>query len=114
MTVKVEIGEFRDNLARDLQQSLQRIIDRFSKKDSYWLLVYATSIENNVQTKIMRLSQCPPRMLGTMCYYVDNKKCQLKRLWVLPLDIPRDPDTIDFESGLEEIAKSAGAEVIVY
>ena len=111
---KVEIGEFRDNLSRDLSHSLSRVIDRFAKEKSYWILVYATTYGNDVQTKIIRLSTCPPRMLGTMCYYVDNKKCQLTRLWVLPLDIPRDPDTVDLETGLKEIAKSARAQVIVY
>lgn len=110
----VEIGEFRNELARDLQQNLQRIIDRYSKENSYWLLVFATNIGSDIQTKMIRLSQCPPKMLGTMCYYVDNKKCELRRLWVLPLDIPRDPGVIDLDKGLEEVAKSAKAEMIVY
>jgi len=114
MTEKIEIGEFRNELARDLQQNLGRIIDRYSKEEPYWLLVFATNIGKDIQTKIMRLSLCPPKMLGTICYYVDNKKCELRRLWVLPLDIPRDPDIIDLDKGLEEIAKSAKAQVIVY
>lgn len=111
---KVEHGEFRNQLALDLQSNLEKTVNRYQKRPPYWLLVYAAILDDVVYTKILRLSQCPPKMLGTMCYYVDNKEGQLKRLWVLPLDIPRDPGVIDLESGLEEIAKSADADVLVY
>jgi len=111
---KIEHGEFRDNLARDLQVNIERTIDMFKKEESYWLLVFATDVSGDISTKILRLSKCPPKMLGTICYHVDNKKSQLKRLWVLPLDIPRDPDVIDLPSGLEEIAKSVEADILVY
>jgi hypothetical protein len=30
----------------------------------------------------------PPRLLGTLCYKVDNRVGTLTRLWVLPLDVP--------------------------
>jgi len=113
VTERMEHGEFRNELARDLQNNLERMVNRFKGEKSYWILVYATNLSANIQTKIIRLSQCPPKMLGTMCYFVDNKKGQLRRLWVLPLDIPRDPGVIDLESGLEEIAKSVDANILI-
>lgn len=110
----IEIGEMRNQLALDLQRDLERVINKNKKDSSYFLLVYANMVDNDICTKIMKLHTRPPKMLGTMLYRVDNDKGQLRRLWCLPLDLPRSPEYISIEEGLEEVMKSAEGVAIAY
>jgi len=113
--MKFEMGELRSYAALDLQRNIERVIEQHQKGPNYWILVYADLIgETQIVTKIMRLTQKPPKMIGTICYRVDNRKGQMWREWLLPLDIPRDDEVISLEEGLEEIAKFAQNVPIVY
>lgn len=112
---KTEIGEMRNQLARDLQGSLERTIQRYKdKKEPYFLLVHAEMVDNNIATKIIRLEEQPPRMLGTMLYRVDNRKGQLRRIWCLPQDIPVNPYVLSDKGMSEEVFKSAQGLPIIY
>mgnify|MGYP001073414157 CR=1 FL=1 len=107
--MKMEIGELRRQLALDVQQGLERIIN--AKKDldrRYHILVFARAREDNViETKFVTMFPRPTELVGTMCYLVDNKTSQLWRLWNLPRDIPRPDDLIDMDSLHEATGVSA-------
>lgn len=47
------------------------------------------------------------RVLGMMCYKVDNIKGQLWRIWVLPQDIPEINRVIDADAVVKEVLDSA-------
>jgi len=115
-TSDYEIGIMRNLLAQDFMRQMEKLINDHQKKDHYWVLVHAdmNAVSGRIQTKFMIMDREPPKMLGTMVYYVDNKIGQLRKLWVLPRDIPRDgqfedPDSImsvdEFEKKLDSDQK---------
>ena len=101
----IRIGDIRNELGLDLRKALEKVISRMEgRREPYFILVYAMLEEPNIiRTKVMILDNEPPRMLGTICYRADNKKGQLIRLWVLPLDIDRPPELIDEEAIVKEV-----------
>jgi len=66
-----------------------------------------------INTKLILMSRRPPKMLGTMCYHVDNTRGKLIRLWGLPFDLPRLEREISDEA-TEEIFRSAQGMPIVH
>ena len=94
----MRIGDLRTELARDLRQQLEKVINKNKRKSRYYILATAHQIERGVvETKLVLTRQKPPKMLGTICWHVDNRKGYLQRLWVLPWDIPRPAETISDE-----------------
>jgi len=110
----METGELRNQLALDLQRALEKVINRYKKESSFYVLVYADLLGDRVVTKLVKLSCLPPMMLGTMCYHVNNELGELRRIWCLPFDIPREDEHVSLEEGLKEIAESAKYMPIVY
>lgn len=127
------IGDLRAELEKDLKRSLEKVINQNVKKNIYWILVFskmekldglkatrepregetlinATTI---ITTKLVLLSRRPPRMLGTTCYYVDNRAGRLTRLWTLPLDYPRLDEQVS-ENAVWEIFESAQGMPVVH
>jgi len=47
------------------------------------------------------------RVMGMMCYKVDNIRGQLTRLWVLPQDIPEIDRVVDEDGIVKEVLDSA-------
>ena len=39
-----------------------------------------------VRTKLILLDKKPPKMLGTLCYFVNNRIGKAEKIWALPLD----------------------------
>lgn len=124
--MKIQIGELRGEFSFDIRKRIEEAIDRFQhKKNPYYLLIYsedgldvfpadAPSVKGFlgkqgklmkvdgktvIRTRIIVMDAEPPRILGTMCYKVDNQKGQLLRLWALPQDIP-ELDRIADEDGV--------------
>lgn len=86
--MSVLIGALRDELSLSLQTLLARVIDNNKGKESYYILVVVSSPEENViKTSLVLTSQKPKKMLNTLCYFVDNKKEIIQRIWALPMDI---------------------------
>jgi len=104
--LKILLGDLRPELAKDLQRRIVEVIDRYKNKESYFLLVWAgIEIETGIiRSKLILLSEKPPKMLGTMLYFVDNKAGKLERIWALPLDIPIYEPSEDL---VEEVLKSS-------
>jgi hypothetical protein len=85
------IGDIRQYLGQDLAEVLKRVIEQKKDVSKYFILVVTKNDPMNlaiIRTTIQLHSRKPPKMLGTMCFEVSNRKSYAKRLWVLPLDIP--------------------------
>ncbi len=129
--MKMELGELMRELQIDLKKTLEGVIERFqAKQNPYYVLVYAaegldvhpakgstpkdeklfTPFEDKtiIRTRVIITDHEPPRMLGTLCYKVDNQKGQLWRLWALPLNIPNETEPIiDEEKVVKEVLESS-------
>lgn len=100
------IGDVRSDLQRTVLQSLERVVEANHAKERYWILVHANADpwlsrqtgKRAFATKIMLLGQAPPKMLGCMCFFVDNRASDVRLEWVLPLDTVGPPGT---DSGVE-------------
>ena len=114
-----EIGEMRDQLARDLQKRIVDVINKEQKRaELYYILVHSDfdNVTGAVATKLMVMNYVPPKMIGTILYSVDNSIGQLRRLWIIPQDIPRSEEFVDYDTGMKvmnEVHKS-GKDLIVY
>jgi len=100
------LGDIRSEIAKEIQRSILKTVDRYKKKKSYFMLVWAgIDIESGViRTKIILFNKKPPKMLGTLLYFVDNRIGKIERIWALPLDIPiYEPS----EEVIEEVLRSS-------
>jgi len=109
----VYIQDLRTDLALDFQRKLEEVISKNTKKDRYYILAIARQLHTGqVETRFIISPARPPKLIGTICYYVDNKAGKVERLWILPYDIPV-PD--DGKGNLiEEVAQSAEGMPIIY
>jgi hypothetical protein len=85
----IYLGDLRKDFTRSLLVSLEKIIEKRQRQDSYYLWVHSRFNEvdkNAVKTVVMVLPALPPKQLGTMCFYVDNRAGRFEKKWVLPLD----------------------------
>ena len=101
------LGDLRSEMAKELQRLILAVVDSHKDKETYFILVYA-GIDvpaGIVMTKIILLDKKPPKMLGTLLYFVDNRKGKIERVWALPLDhdVVIDPS----DEIVEEIFRSA-------
>ena len=85
-------GLLRQGMSEDLRETLTGIVyNNQHRSDPYWILAHTKPMPTDptiIKTTLSLTSQCPYKMLGTICFYVNNKKGMMKRLWVLPLDAP--------------------------
>ena len=132
--MKIQIGELRGEFSFDIRKRIEEVIDRFQhKKNPYYMLIYsedgldvfpadAPSVrgflskqgklmevdgKRVIRTRIMVMDTEPERILGTMCYKVDNQRGQLLRLWVLPQDIPELDRVVDEDGVVREVLEDA-------
>lgn len=88
------IGETRKNLAEDLlSDTLFKVIEKVSKDKpnmkQYYILITAQPDKflTNVLRQGVKVSNVkPPRLINSMCFYVDMKKGSLSCMWILPRD----------------------------
>ncbi len=84
-----DIHTTRNELSANHRLELEKIINAHKGKENYYILVHAkwNPLLEVIETKYILCSLKPvTRFLGTMLYYVDNKKGSLKRVWCLPYD----------------------------
>lgn len=84
------IGDLRKEISLEIQRSIVKTLDIYKHKESYYLLVWAgIDIETGIiRSKLILLDKKPPKMLGTLLAYVDNRKGLFEWVWKLPLDMP--------------------------
>ena len=85
------MGDARAMMGQEVMDRIRRTVDSNQGKKSYYLMVASRQDpvdEKRIRTTIVLSDVEPPKMLGTMCFHIDNQKGRAKRLWVLPLDRP--------------------------
>lgn len=106
--VPLMVQKFHEGLAKCIQDNAHR-------REPYWILYTADWYGSGQQLRdtFTPYGGCPPRMLNTMCFCVDNKIGQLKPVWILPKDAPIEDfgETKQFD---ETLIKSSQGIPIVY
>lgn len=83
------IGDVRMAMEEGLRNTIELILNTKKHLREYWILVHAKQECDSVMaSKVVILPYEPPRMLGTVCYYINNRIGYYRQLWVLPLDMP--------------------------
>ncbi len=85
------MGDARSMMGQEVMGKVRKVVDDNQHKKTYHLLVSTRqdpTDERRIRTTILLTDSRPPRMLGTMCFHIDNQKGRARRLWVLPLDRP--------------------------
>lgn len=108
------IGETRQAMAEGFMDQLQKILDKYSREDEYYLLVHGKALKNeNVEGKVtfkqvfLKLNVCPPAYLASIRIHVNNKKGCYK-MEVFPHDVPIDQSVYGTDSEIvPEVYESA-------
>lgn len=87
----IEVGEIVPLMVEKMHEGLAKCIqDNEHRSRPYWILYTADWYMNGEMLKdtFTPYEKCPPRMLNTICWYVDNKTGECSECWVLPKDAP--------------------------
>jgi hypothetical protein len=117
----IRLGDIRDEFGRDLAKKLENIINDNTKRDDYYILIISKPDRllsaqlgaHAVKTTFQIHNILPPQMLGTSCLKINNRRGKITRLWVNPLDIPRDPQIIT-DKGVKDVFQSAQGMPIIH
>ena len=113
----IVMGDARHWLVDGVIKQCEEIIDRYAgKHDRLWLLIHANPRPANrriINTKIVVMNTPPPKMLGTVCIFVDYTKSDVDLAWALPLDIIKDP-AVAGEENVERVAKDGADMPIIH
>lgn len=87
----MQLGELRTAFENDEVAMLESIIDKYTRKDSYY--IFKTSqwegmSSNVIRTKYTLQSKKPGiAIFGSKLWFVDNRNGTIRKEWDLPLDI---------------------------
>lgn len=103
-------GEARNMLTEVTEKEIEKVISKKKNDPNYYILVAAV-VHNmdisRITNKIILLSELPDMYLGTILYYVDNRKGEMTRLWVLPRDVHQPANMISEGDYSDEIFHQA-------
>lgn len=108
----ITIGDVRTEMARELGESLQAVVDKKKRLDRYFILVHTTwEGASKLKTRLIVLAEKPKvPMLGTMLYEINNREGSYKREWVLPRDIELEEHQVillESEKIIEDVLRSS-------
>lgn len=109
------IGDLRDELANDMFRRVRSVMYRERKRRApYWLMVHANARPGSqtIKTTVMIHDKQPPKLLGTMCFKLDNAAGRVTREWVLPLDIPRPGVLVTDDTALPVAEAAQGMPIL--
>lgn len=112
---KVQIGEIIPSMVEELEKGLLAAIEKNRhRREPYYILYTADWYKNGEQLRtVFRPSdKCPPKMLNTICWKIDNKRGRCEEMWILPKDAPIQPILTDGVS--ESIAEAAKGLPLIY
>jgi hypothetical protein len=109
------IGEIRQALGEDLGKVLRNVVEHTFKKGykEYYILVSCRNYGRDIKTTVMIYDHLPPRLLGTICYYINNETGDAERLWVLPMDFPI-PDEVRSNEYAPQVGEDGKRMPILY
>lgn len=102
--------EARELLEKNHLAKLEEIRNNNLKKKSYYIHFIPNWTGNGLtelkNTYILRSTK-PPKMLGAALYFVDNEKEKFECLYGLPMDVDVDPQFLDHDNFVPEVAINA-------
>lgn len=110
----VQAGEKVAAMGQDFVRGLATCMqDNGHRREPYWILFHAQWTEDHQKLRMIfsPRDKCPPKMLATICYLVDNVRGELKNLWTLPHDAPAT--VIEGAPVCEQIANDAAGMPLV-
>jgi len=110
----IVIGDLRDEMARDMLRAVESAVNKHQRKPKMWILVHAKAqTSQKIKTTVMVFEKLPPKQLGTICFFINNRSGEVRLEWVLPLDIPR-PDGLVSDTGTRRVAEDAKGMPVIY
>lgn len=102
-------------MEESLRQIVEYIMGQKGHLKKYYILIHAKTFDTDtIFSKVVILHTRPPKLLGTVCYEIDNRLGTQRRLWVLPLDFAIVPQLLTPDKSVpRSILESAGGMVIV-
>lgn len=89
-------GEVRSEMAKELGESLEHVINTHVHLDEYYILIVARWEGDGVmRTKIIPMfKKDVPKipLMNTICYFIDNRSETFRQEWCLPMD-PEIPES---------------------
>ncbi len=87
----IEVGELIPLMAKQMQFAIEECMNQNAhRRVPYWILYTADWYNNGTVLKdtAAPYGACPPRMLNTICWMVNNVTGEFKNVWTLPKDAP--------------------------
>lgn len=98
------LWDARENLEKNHLAKLEEIKSKYKHKDDYYIHV-CVNWTNPDMTELKNVylirDKKPPKMLGSMLYYINNKRGEQKLEWALPLDVLVDDSLLDLSTAKE-------------
>lgn len=89
---KLLVGDARAEMGKEMLRTLAGVVEaRQLCRKPYYVLIYSRRdrfTPKVINTKIIVSAEVPGKMLGTICFLVDNVAGRISRKWALPLDLP--------------------------
>lgn len=102
-------------MEESLRQVVEYIVNRKGHLAKYYILIHAKTFDTDVIfSKVVIMHRPPPKLLGTVCYEIDNRAGTQRRLWVLPLDFPLPENLLTEEPAPRSIRESSRGMLIVH
>lgn len=111
----VQIGEIIPSMVEEMEKGLLACIAKNQhRREPYYILYTADWYRNGeeLRTVFRPSDKCPPKMLNTICWKIDNKSGRCEEMWILPKDAPIQPVKTDGVS--ESIAEVAAGMPLIY
>jgi len=98
-----------------LRQVIEYVMNRKVHLKKYYILIHAKTYDTDqILSKVVIMHRQPPKLLGTVCYEIDNTMGTQRRLWVLPFDFPIDERLLDVDKRVpDSIIKSGEGMLII-
>ncbi len=111
----VQLGEIVPSMVDEFVLGLDACINKNKhRREPYFILYTADWYQNGEQLKttFTPFGVCPPKMLNTMCWKVNNKNGRIQEVWVLPKDAPIQH--VETDGAVESIAEDAVSMPLIY
>lgn len=100
------LWDVRENMEQNHLDKMESIKQKYQNKESYYVLVHVNWADPSMtvlKNTYLLMDKMPPKMLGTMLYYINNKKGLEELKWALPMDVVVDEADLDMETNPEKV-----------